>query len=186
MTENIHLTGKQSHSDSQLVDSAKPTTQVEWRDLRYVHRHQRGVQAAVHPDQVAPDDEQLVGGDVLGEHHRHRRHDADQVVHEQTAFPPELVGNPASCDLGFGFGMYYYLDLCDRDRLRPCSLGRLDVAVAEVSPGLWDGHVVVHLQFSIFNLTRCCPPLILNNGGQSTMGIIRHVSVSRCLMTNAL
>ena len=72
--------------------------------------------------------------------------------------------------------MYYSLDLYDRDRLRPGSLGRLDVAVAEVGPGLWDGHVVVHLQFSIFNLTPCCPPTDLNNGDQCTMGAIRPVS----------
>ena len=68
----------------------------------------------------------------------------------------------AAWDLGFG--MYYSLDLYDQARLRPSSLGRLDVAVAEVCPALRDGHIVVHLQFSIFNLTSCCPSLILNNG----------------------
>ena len=92
-----HLAGQQAHGHCQLVHRAQPAPQVERGDLGYVHRHQGGVEAAVDPDQVSADDEQLVGGDVLGEDHGHGGDDADEVVHQKAALPPKLVGNPPSC-----------------------------------------------------------------------------------------
>ena len=92
-----HLAGEQAHGHRQLVDGAQPAPQVERGDLGYVHRHQRGVEAAVDPDQVSADDEQLVGGDVLGEDHGGGGNDADEVVHQKAALSPKLVGDPPSC-----------------------------------------------------------------------------------------
>ena len=47
-------------------------------------------------NKTSADDQQLVGGYMLGEHHRQRGSNAHHVVDQQPAFPPKLVGYPAA------------------------------------------------------------------------------------------